>query len=138
MGILYNQKKRNAARLNLRRSMPKAEVYLWMFLKGKQISGYKFRRQYSVGSHIIDFYCPALKLAVEVDGDVHLGYVRSVKDGLRQKKLELMGIKFLRFANNEIYGDMANVLEGIEKEIKKMERSYLSEQRRTKVLSKSL
>lgn len=118
--------------------MPKAEVYLWMYLKGKQISGYKFRRQYSVGSYIIDFYCPALKLAVEVDGDVHLGYVRSVKDELRQEKLELMGIKFLRFANDEIYGDMANVLEKIEKQVKKMEKFYLSRQVRTKVLSKSM
>ena len=100
--------------------MPKAEVYLWMYLKGKQISGYKFRRQYSVGSYIIDFYCPALKLAVEVDGDVHERYNRTSKDKRRQNMLESLGIEFLRFTNQDIYEDMTVVLNKIKTKVKHM------------------
>ena len=50
----------------LRKSMPEAEVILWSKLSRKQMSGHKFRRQYGVGRYSIDFYCPELKLAIEV------------------------------------------------------------------------
>ena len=51
--------------------MPKAEVILWEKLSRKQMHGYKFRRQYGVDQYILDFYCPRLKLAIEIDGDSH-------------------------------------------------------------------
>jgi very-short-patch-repair endonuclease len=51
--------------------MPLAEIILWSRSKGRQLGGYKFRRQYSVEYFMIDFYCPELKLAIEVDGDSH-------------------------------------------------------------------
>lgn len=51
--------------------MLKAEVILWSRLKGKRLDGYKFRRQFSVAQFVVDFYCPRLKLAIEVDGDSH-------------------------------------------------------------------
>jgi very-short-patch-repair endonuclease len=51
--------------------MPLAEIILWGRLKGRQLDGYKFRRQSSVEDFIIDFYCPELKLAVEIDGESH-------------------------------------------------------------------
>jgi very-short-patch-repair endonuclease len=51
--------------------MPLAEIILWERLKNRQLEGYKFRRQYSVQDFVIDFYCPELKLAVEIDGESH-------------------------------------------------------------------
>ena len=55
----------------LRNNMPKAELILWSTLKSKGLDEYKFRRQYSVAQFVVDFYCPRLKLAIEVDGDSH-------------------------------------------------------------------
>lgn len=51
--------------------MTKAEVILWEHLARRQMEGFKFRRQYSVNQFVIDFYCPQLKLAIEIDGDSH-------------------------------------------------------------------
>ena len=51
--------------------MPLAEIILWERLKNRQLEGYKFRRQYNVQDFVIDFYCPELKLAVEIDGESH-------------------------------------------------------------------
>ena len=65
--------------------MPKAEVILWSKLKSKGLDGYKFRRQYSVGKFVIDFYCPRVKLAIEVDGDSHFSERSEVCDKERQR-----------------------------------------------------
>ncbi len=51
--------------------MTKAEIVLWSKLKGKQLNGLKFRRQYSINNYVVDFYCPELRLAIEIDGGVH-------------------------------------------------------------------
>ena len=95
--------------------MLKAEVYLWTYLKGKQLLGYKFRRQFSFGKYITDFYCPKIKLAIEVDGESHILIKDTEYDRLRQKEIEALGIKFLRFNNEEMYDDMEAVLEKIKK-----------------------
>ena len=71
MGYILNREERNKFRKKLRNNMPKAEIILWSQLKGKKLDGFKFRRQHSVGPFIVDFYCPKLKLAIEVDGDSH-------------------------------------------------------------------
>ncbi len=93
--------------------MPKAEMILWRFLKGKNLNGYKFRRQYSVGAYVLDFYCAKLKLAIELDGDSH--FVDGVQeyDKMRQTFIESFGIKFLRFTNYEIYTNIEAVLNEI-------------------------
>ncbi len=64
--------------------MPVAERLLWSRLRGKLIAGYKFRRQYSVESFVIDFYCPQAKLAIEVDGESHYRSGAEEYDRLRQ------------------------------------------------------
>jgi len=58
MGIIFNQKSQNEKRKTLRNNMPQAEILLWSRLKGKKVRGLKFRRQFSVGKYVIDFYCP--------------------------------------------------------------------------------
>ena len=77
MGKIHNNKNQKSRRKNLRNNMTKAEIILWSKLKGKQL-GYKFRRQHGIGKYIIDFYCPKLKLIIEVDGDVH-GFYNQIK-----------------------------------------------------------
>ena len=97
--------------------MPKAEVILWLKLKGKG-TGYKFRRQYSVDKFVVDFYCSELKLAIEVDGDSHYTEDGTERDKERQKIIEHYGITFLRFTNDEIYknpdGVMMKIIEFID------------------------
>ncbi|NEZ65094.1 DUF559 domain-containing protein [Leptolyngbyaceae cyanobacterium CCMR0082] len=71
MTKIYNKNSQKLNRQNLRRQMPKAEVILWIRLRRRQIAGVKFRRQYSVARFVLDFYCPELKLAIEIDGPTH-------------------------------------------------------------------
>jgi len=71
--------------------MPKPEALLWARLKSKEL-GYKFRRQYSIGSFIVDFYCPELKLAIEVDGDSHFTDDAEEADRVRENEIESYGI----------------------------------------------
>ena len=113
MTKVFNIKSVKERRKLLRHSMPKAEVLLWMRLKGKQIYGYKFRRQYSVGPYIVDFYCPKMKLAIEIDGPTHFKPGAKLKDDRRQKYIESFGILFLRFLNNDIYENLDGVIKRI-------------------------
>jgi 1,4-dihydroxy-2-naphthoate octaprenyltransferase len=94
--------------------MPKAEIVLWSRLKSNALDGYKFRRQYSVGKFVIDFYCPRLTLAIEVDGDSHFSDESEPYDKARRDFIESFGISFLRFTNNEIYENLGEVLAKIE------------------------
>jgi very-short-patch-repair endonuclease len=95
MTKIYNRIEEKIKRKRLRNNMPEAEIILWSKLKNKGI-GYKFRRQYSVGQYIIDFYCPELKLAIEVDGDSHYSSEAELRDKERQKVVESYGFIFLR------------------------------------------
>jgi very-short-patch-repair endonuclease len=85
MSIVFNNKAYTARRKALRRSLSKAEAVMWIHLSRKQINEFKFRRQYSVNQYVIDFYCPELKLAIEIDGDSHYGYLSQKYDNERQK-----------------------------------------------------
>jgi very-short-patch-repair endonuclease len=93
--------------------MPKAEILLWANLSRKQLLGYKFRRQYSVEQYVIDFYCPALKLAIEIDGDSHFQPGAKERDAERQGFIETFGIEFLRFTNADIYENLDGVIDTI-------------------------
>jgi len=103
----------------LRSNLPKAEVILWSKLKSKGLDGYKFRRQYSVGKFVIDFYCPRLKLAIEVDGDSHFSEKSEARDKERQRFIESFKISFLRFTNKDIYENLGEVLATIKDRMQK-------------------
>jgi very-short-patch-repair endonuclease len=120
MTRIYNRRTQTEKRRMLRRSMSKAEVLLWGHLSRKQILGYKFRRQYGVDQYVIDFYCPKLKLAVEIDGPSHVEDGAGEYDKMRQSYIEALGIRFLRFQNDEIYEDMQSVLESIATRIRSL------------------
>ena len=102
MTIAYNIKSQTSRRRALRHSMSKAEVILWKELSRKQLHGYKFRRQYGVDQYVLDFYCPHLKLAIEVDGDSHFMPGAEEQDKTRQEYNEAFGIRFLRFTNADV------------------------------------
>ncbi len=105
-GVSFNVQK--AAR-SLRDNMTPAEGLLWSALRNKQLLGLRFRRQHAVGNFILDFYCPACKLAIEVDGAVHDD--RQTEDALRTQKLEQHGYQVLRFRNEEILNNLNQVLQ---------------------------
>ena len=94
----YNKKSEQEKRRALRREMTYCEKLVWLHLRKKQL-GYRFLRQYSVDYYVIDFYCPKLKLAVEIDGDVHNQPDQKEYDAKRQKYLESFGITFIRITN---------------------------------------
>ena len=93
--------------------MPKAEVILWQYLKGKQINGCKFRRQFGVGPYVVDFYCVEFKLAIELDGDSHFSEDAQKHDIERQEYIGQFGIKFLRFTNDDVYTNVNGVVQTI-------------------------
>jgi very-short-patch-repair endonuclease len=93
--------------------MPKSEVLLWTILKNKQMHGERFLRQYSVDQYILDFYCPRLKLAIEVDGDSHYNQSAQEYDKERQNYIETFGIHFLRFTNTDICENIDGVCQTI-------------------------
>ena len=93
--------------------MPPAEVILWSKLRGKGLKNHKFRRQYSVERYIMDFYCPALKLAIEIDGDSHFVEGAKEREQVRRRLIESYGVKILRFTNAEIYESLDGALEKI-------------------------
>ena len=102
--------------------MPQAEIVLWNQLKGKKIKGLKFRRQYSVGKYVIDFYCTEIKLAIEADGDTHNSDDEIEYDRKRQSDIEIFGIRFLRIRDDDIFENIEEVIKEIEKTIVEMKK----------------
>ncbi|MFA5135435.1 MAG: endonuclease domain-containing protein [Patescibacteria group bacterium] len=112
MTIIYNTHSMKQRRQALRNSAPRAEVVLWRYLKDKQLAGYKFRRQYSVGGYVLDFYCPRLRLGIEVDGPSHYISKEAIEyDKQRQKYIESFGIRIVRVTNQDVYRNIAGVIE---------------------------
>lgn len=114
--IPYNPGLKELAR-ELRKNMTLSEVLLWNQLKQKNMMGYDFDRQRPVGEYIVDFYCKELLLAIEIDGNTHI--YRYEEDEIRQKDLEKLGIRFLRFDDMEVKTNISNVLRVIEEWIGK-------------------
>ena len=100
-----------AAARRLRRNMTPAEKKLWEALRGKKLGGLKFRAQHPLGPFILDFYCPACRLAVELDGGVH--GEQAEYDEVRAQQLEDYGYRVIRFCNEEVLTDLPSVLERI-------------------------
>ena len=97
----------------LRNNTPLAENILWYKLSKRQLNGHRFRRQYSIDRYVVDFYCPILKIAIEIDGYSHFNDEAMVYDQERREFIESLGIKVLRFTNREVYEDLEGVLASI-------------------------
>jgi len=97
----------------LRKDLTEAEKKLWRALRRDQLDGLSFRRQHPVGAFVLDFYCPALLLAVEVDGGQHNEAIGRAQDDRRTRWLESKGIAVARFWNNDVLGNLEGVLSEI-------------------------
>ena len=110
--MLYYDPKLKQLSKELRRRSTLAEVLLWNQLKGSRMLGFGFLRQKPIHKYIVDFYCPRLKLVIEIDGDSHREKYES--DQNREKELKSLGLYVLRFADRDVKQDMSNVLWSIQ------------------------
>jgi very-short-patch-repair endonuclease len=103
-GLKSNQRSafKSGLAKHLRSSPTDAERRLWWLLRAKQLGGLRFRRQQPIGPYIVDFFCPAAKLIVELDGDHHGSDNKSGHDAIRTQWLEERVHKVLRFANGAV------------------------------------
>lgn len=85
---------------------------MWNKLKSGQIFNYRFRRQKPIGPYIVDFYCPKLKLVIEIDGYSHEDKVNY--DHTRDKYLKNLNLKILHFEDKEILNNIENIITSLE------------------------
>ena len=116
MTELFNRRNQTSLRRILRNRSTQAENKLWYYLKGENL-GIKFRRQVGIDHYIVDFYCPELRLVVEVDGDSHGTSEAERNDDVRQKYLEALGLEVRRFTNSDVSCNIQGVLESIQQTI---------------------
>ncbi|WP_412062568.1 endonuclease domain-containing protein [Rubrivirga sp. IMCC45206] len=110
---LYNRRPYRTLRRRLRSHGTPAEAALWTLLKARRLDGWRWRRQFSVGPYILDLYCPAARLAIELDGAVHDAPARRDYDADRTRHLAAVGIRVLRFENRTVFDAPSQVLDAI-------------------------
>jgi len=97
----------------LHSEMTRAEKRFWSRLRMKQVQGLKFRRQHGIGAFIVDFYCPEGSLVIEVDGDTHADENQVRKDKQRETYLRSLGLRVIRYMNDDILNNVDGVLEDL-------------------------
>ncbi len=95
----------------LRRNMTEAEITLWQHLRANRLNGLHFRQQQVIDGFIVDFYCHAASLVIEVDGEIHNH--QQEYDRERDRILAMKRLNILRISNNEILQDLQQVLSHI-------------------------
>ena len=109
-----NLKEQTILRKELRNEGTAAEATLWLSLKGRQVEGMRWRRQFGVGPYILDFYCPQLHLCIELDGAPHYTIQGGENDLQREEwLLQEHGIRTIRFENKDIFINHEGVIESI-------------------------
>jgi very-short-patch-repair endonuclease len=112
---IFNRKEMGRYRTTLRKNLTSTEASLWNLLKHRKVSGYKFRRQHSIGKYIVDFCCPQEMLIIELDGNIHGENQQIAKDEIRDNYLKNLGFTVLRFENKYVFQDPEFVLNEIRK-----------------------
>ena len=92
----------------LRRRMTPAEKMFWEHVRRRSFPGYRFRRNHPIQGFCVDFYCDRLRLVIEIDGEIH-NYTKEY-DQERTVVLESLGVKVIRFTNQEIFSQLNNVI----------------------------
>ena len=95
---------------DLRKNMTDAENFLWSGIRKKQLKGFQFYRQKNMGNYIVDFYCPAAKLVIEVDGGQHYAQSGKERDNKRDDFIKSLGFRVLRFSDIDVLKDLTGVL----------------------------
>ena len=94
----------------LRSEMTESERLLWSRLRRKQLHGTQFYRQKPIGGYIVDFYAPAARLVVEVDGSQHQDNIHAQNDVHRDESLKGQGLRVLRFTNLQVLQELDSVV----------------------------
>lgn len=110
--LRYSPRLKGKAR-SLRANLTDAEQSLWARLRRKQVLGVQFYRQKPIGSYIADFYAPAARVVVEVDGSQHLERPQAEYDRRRTVYLKQMGLRVLRYTDRQVLLELDSVLEDI-------------------------
>ena len=118
--FLYNHKDLRERRRELRNNKTPAEKILWKHISKNQVCNLRFLRQYSIGPYILDFFCPKLRLGIELDGSVHKEKEARTYDKDREKYLESLDITVIRFWNDEVLKNMKEVKTKIQNVIEKL------------------
>ena len=113
----YNTRLKSFSR-ELRTGMTDAEQLLWKYVRRKQLCDIQFYRQKPIGNYIVDFYAPAVKLVVEIDGGQHFSNEYLRRDQKRDAYLASMNLKVLRFDNGQVLKSLGDVLDEIYRQIK--------------------
>jgi len=92
----------------MRKNPTPAEAMLWKHIRKNQLAGYKFHRQHIVGPFIVDFYCPVMRLIIEIGGDIH--QQQQEYDTTRDEYLRMMGYKILRFEHAKVLNNLNDVM----------------------------
>lgn len=101
----------------LRRQQTEAEQLLWARVRRKRIGGIQFHRQKPIGPYIVDFYAPAARLVIEVDGGQHFEPGQAGQDAARDAYLETLGLTVLRFDNRQVLTETETVMEVIRRRV---------------------
>jgi very-short-patch-repair endonuclease len=113
----YNKNLKHNSR-ELRKNMTDAELYLWSKVRIRQLNNCQFYRQKIIGDYIVDFFCPKLKLVIEVDGGQHYSDNMVDADRERDEYLRSFGLSVLRFTNTDVLknidGVIARIIENME------------------------
>ncbi|MEK6646637.1 MAG: endonuclease domain-containing protein [Candidatus Firestonebacteria bacterium] len=114
---IFNRQETKKKRKVLRKNQTEAEKLLWSKLRNRQVEGYKFFRQYGIDKYIVDFYCPKLKLVIEIDGGQHYTEEGYAYDGEREQYMVSVGVKTMRFSNLDILKNVEGVFMQLESEL---------------------
>lgn len=109
MTQIYNRKWGETRRRALRERSTETEEMMWQRVRNRQL-GYKIRRQFGVGYYILDFYIPALKLGIEIDGEIHLHPEQVLYDQRREKAINQLGIRLLHFTRISVLKNIDHVI----------------------------
>ncbi len=104
------RREKQARARELRRAATSAEEQLWSLLRHRQLQGLKFRRQAPLHGFIVDFYCPAFRMVLELDGAVHRSALASASDRERDAILTGHGLRVLRFTNQQLQDDPDSIV----------------------------
>ena len=110
---LHNKKSIQDKRKRLRNYGTPAEAALWKIIRNRNIAGLKFRRQHSVGNFILDFYCPAIRLCIELDGEDHYWQEGMERDKIKTEFLIKNNIHVIRFENRLVFEDAEFIIGSI-------------------------
>lgn len=111
--MIFNDPLKKSLRQKLRSESPEPEKILWENLRQRRLGGFKFRRQYGIGRYVVDFYCPAKRLVVELDGSQHAEGEALEYDAERTDYFKAFNIKVLRFWNSEVANNIEVVCDEI-------------------------